>query len=97
MYSEFILTFTTLLANSADNIVIFFLFFPENRIWQFMQIISTGDNLPELSTPVLWEKVEKYFIKSSAETFTQSAKRGYPFSGGNSTLCFCLPSERGLP
>ena len=51
----------------------FFLFFPENRIWHFMQIISLGDNLYEMSNPVCWEKLEKYFKMSSAENFTQSA------------------------
>ena len=36
------LTFTTLLANSADDkLVIFFLLFPENRFWHFMQIVSS--------------------------------------------------------
>ena len=35
------LTFTTLWAFSADEqLMIFFLFFPENRIWHFMQIVS---------------------------------------------------------
>ena len=35
------LTFTTLMANSADDkSVIFFLFFPKNRIRHFMQIVS---------------------------------------------------------
>ena len=49
--------FTTLWAYSADNkLVIFFLFFPENRIWHFMQIVSTEDNLHEMSYPVFWEK-----------------------------------------
>ena len=34
------LTLTSLLANSADDkLVIFFLFYPENRIWCFMQIV----------------------------------------------------------
>ena len=51
-----ILTFTTLLANSADNKLTFFLFFPENRIWHFPQTVSTGDNLHEMSNPVSWEK-----------------------------------------
>ena len=33
-----ILTFTTLWAYSADNkLMLFFLFFPENRIWHYMQ------------------------------------------------------------
>ena len=34
------LTFTTPWANSADDKLIFFLFFAENRIWHFMQIVS---------------------------------------------------------
>ena len=51
------LTFTTLWAFSADDrLMIFFLFFPENRIWHFMQIVSLGDNLHEMSNPVFWEK-----------------------------------------
>ena len=40
-----------------------------------MQIVSLGDNLHEMSYPVFWQKLEKYFNKSSAENFTQSAKR----------------------
>ena len=35
------LTFATLCANSEDGkLLLFFLFFPENRIWHFMQIVS---------------------------------------------------------
>ena len=42
-----------LLANSADDkLMIFFLFFWENRIWHFMQIVSSGDNLEEVSNPI---------------------------------------------
>ena len=49
------LTFTNLWANLADNkMVIFFLFFPENRIWQFMQIVYNWDTLHEMSNPVFW-------------------------------------------
>ena len=56
-FKSFILTFTTLWAFSADDkLMIFFLFFPENRIWHFMQIVSLGDNLHEMSYPVLGEK-----------------------------------------
>ena len=40
-----------------------------------MQIVSLGDNLHEMSNPVFWEKYGKYFKMSSAENFTQSAKR----------------------
>ena len=35
---------------------IFFLILPENRFWHFMQIVSLGDNLHEMSKPVFWEK-----------------------------------------
>ena len=63
------LTFTTLLANAADyKLVTFFLFFPENRIWHFMQIVSIGDNLHEMLNPVFWEK---YFRMWSADNFTK--------------------------
>ena len=37
-----------------------------------MQIVSNGDNLHEMSYPVLWKK---YFNMSSAESFTRSTKR----------------------
>ena len=38
-----------LLADSADDkLVIFFLFFLENKIWHFMQIV----NLHEVSNPI---------------------------------------------
>ena len=30
-----------------------FLFFLENRIWYFMQIVFLGDNLHEVSNPIL--------------------------------------------
>ena len=43
---------------SADDILnfFFFKFFPENRLWPFMQIISSGDNLHEMSMPIFWER-----------------------------------------
>ena len=41
--------------NSMDNkLTIFFLFFRENRLWHFMHIVSSGDNLHEMS--IFWEK-----------------------------------------
>ena len=44
---------TILWANSADdNLIKFFLFFWENRTWHFMQIVSSGDNLHEMSNPI---------------------------------------------
>ena len=64
--------FTTLWTKSEDNkLVIFFLFFPENRIWHFMQIVSIAWNIKFY----FLEKLRKYFKMSSAESFTQSAKR----------------------
>ena len=51
------LTFTTLLANLADEkLVGVFLFFPENGFWLIMQIVSFGDNLHDMSKPVFCEK-----------------------------------------
>ena len=46
------------LENSADDklMMIFFLFFPENGIWHYMQIVFIGDNLHEMANPVSWEK-----------------------------------------
>ena len=59
---SFPLTFTTVCANSADDqLVIIFLFFPENRVWHFMQIVSIGDNLHEMPNPVYWENIETIF------------------------------------
>ena len=61
------LTFTTIWDNLADDIlVIYFLFFPKNRIWDFMQT-----SLQEMSNPVSWIKWKKKI--SSAESFTRSA------------------------
>ena len=38
---------------------IFLIFFPENRIWHSMQIVSLGDNLHELSYPVwIWHFIQ---------------------------------------
>ena len=56
-YDSCRLTFTTIWANSADNkLTILFLFFPENGLWHFMQIVSLGDNLHESSKPFFQEK-----------------------------------------
>ena len=41
---------------------IFFLFFPEIRLWHFMQIVSKGDNLHEMSKPTFWEKYCQFVI-----------------------------------
>ena len=39
-----------------------------------MKIVSIGDDLNEMSSPVFWKKLEKYFKMSSAEKVTQHAK-----------------------
>ena len=69
-------TITTLPANSTDNKLIFILFFPYNRFWHFMQIVSKGDNLHEMSKPILYflGKYELYFKMSLVENFTQRGK-----------------------
>ena len=52
----FILSLSMLWANSADDkLVIVFLFFQENRIWHFMQIVYQEDNLHEMSNPAFKE------------------------------------------
>ena len=44
-------------ANLADDkLMIFFLLFQKYGIWHFMQIVSLGDNLHEVSDPIFWEK-----------------------------------------
>ena len=48
------LNMTTLWANSANNK--FMIFFSENRISYFMQTVSSGVNLYEMSTPVFLKK-----------------------------------------
>ena len=55
------LTLTVLWAYSADDKLIFFLFFPENRICYFIQIVSTGDNLHEMSNFIFYQKIRKIF------------------------------------
>ena len=39
----------------SGKLKIFFLFFPENRIWHFIHILSNGKNLYEISNPVFWK------------------------------------------
>ena len=71
-----LLTFITLWASSAgDKMIIVFLTFRENRLWRFMQIVSSWGSLHEMSKPIFREKTRKYLTMSSAENFTQNAKR----------------------
>ena len=41
---------------SEDDNEIFCLFFPENKLWHFLQIVSAGDNLHEMSGRIFCEK-----------------------------------------
>ena len=47
------LTFITFWGNSACGKVVIVLVYPENRILHLMQIVFIGDNLHEMSNPVL--------------------------------------------
>ena len=45
--------FTPINVNAADNkLFIVFLFFPESKWWHFMQIVSQGENLHKISSPL---------------------------------------------
>ena len=46
------LTLSMLGKNFSTHFEIFFLCFPENSLWQFMQIVSLGDNLQEMLKPI---------------------------------------------
>ena len=50
--------FYSLCKFSRRHIDYMILIFPENRIWHFMQIVSWGDNLHELSKPTFWQKIK---------------------------------------
>ena len=53
--AEFLYHYFSLWAISADDKLTIFLFFPENGIKHFLQIVSIGDSLHEMTNPVLWE------------------------------------------
>ena len=42
--------------NYSRQFEIFFLFFPEKRLWHFIHIVSLGDKLHKMSKPIFWEK-----------------------------------------
>ena len=59
-------TFKALWVDSADDkwnryLV---LLFPENKVWHFMQIVSSGDNLQEISTLICREKKESKIFQN---------------------------------
>ena len=41
---------------SRQHFGIFFFFFPENRLWHFLQTVSLRVNLHEMSNPIFWKK-----------------------------------------
>ena len=58
---------------SRQKFEIYFLFCPKNKLWYFMQIISSGDSLHGMSEPIFGEKNKNIINLSSAE-FAQSGK-----------------------
>ena len=67
------LTSNILWANSADDKLMtffFYVFFLENRLWQFMQIVSFC-NLHEMSKPIFWENYFKMLSKLSGKTISK--------------------------
>ena len=40
---------------TTNLLLYFFLYFPVNKVWQIMHIVSLGDNCYEVSNPVSWK------------------------------------------
>ena len=57
---------------SADDILKYFsyFFFLENKLWHFMQIVSSGENLHEMSS-LFSEKNKKTIISLTSVEFAQ--------------------------
>ena len=73
----FILTFTTLWANTAEDKLMPCFYFSKETGFEISYKLSPnsiGDNVHEMSYYVSWEKQEKYFNMLSAIIFTQLAK-----------------------
>ena len=66
-------TFTALWTNTTDDTLIFFLFFSENSILQIMQIVSTGDNLHDLSNYIFWENKQNDWISRQLKFYPESS------------------------
>ena len=66
----------------ADDIMKYFSYiFSENMIWHFIQIVSIGDNLYEMTNLVSWEKKNKKNVTnlSSAKLAQRVAKANGQF------------------
>ena len=74
----FTLNFTALWAYSADDKLM--ILFSENRIWHFMQIVSIGDNLHEISKPVFC-KIKKSISKFRLLKLLPSMLSVKPYAG----------------
>ena len=64
-------------------IFLFLFFFPENRIWYFMQVVSLGNNLHEIPNPAFWENQENNFKVSSADFFYSACYALSKLKAGN--------------
>ena len=61
---------------SRQHFEIFFLFFPENKIWHFIQIVPNRDNLYEMSNPVSWEKYKEKISQIAVCWISQESDKG---------------------
>ena len=63
-----------LIMNKSDKLIIFFLIFPENRISEFMSVVSLVYNLHDISNPIFWGKKKKKIQNVFFYNFSQCAK-----------------------
>ena len=69
---------------SVDDILKYFSYFSQkSRFWHFMQIVSNGGSLNEMSYPVFWENKKKYHQFVVCWTSPESGK-------GYATLCISV-------
>ena len=64
-----------------------FFFLPENRIWNFLQMVSHRDNLHEKSKAVYWLNKKHISKMSPAELLVQSPKRWISVNRWNWNYC----------
>ena len=74
--------------------IFFLIFFPENRFWHFMQIVSIGDNLHEMSNPVMGKNKKNITDLSSAEYAERVVRikaRLFKYTDNNIHHCLYVP------
>ena len=54
---------------SADDNLKYFSY-SKNKVWYFMQIVSSGDNLHEMSNFIFWKKKKKKINKKKRKIVT---------------------------